>query len=565
MGLYLRLSLFFKLYSIFFFYSKPITEEAKPKIIAVGNPGAGKSTILNSLAGEVLFESGFNAGGGLTYKLDERRNKNGHLFLDTPGLADEEMRKKAGEAISEGLRKGGSYKVIFFVTQEAGRVNQQDATTLKLVLEAAPDIGMDYGIIVNKVSPGVLKKFKDEALKFEFLNTLFAGIEERKCVYSNVKFFGRISELEDEKDKFFSPTKLKDDSDLSLSDFVQDWMPTVEITDINVADIDIELFDDMKKKMESMAKQVLENDDKWKEDRQKLEAQRIKDNEDHRKQVKEIEIKNAEKFKALEAKNAQKLVDFEHDRQREAEEYEKKQRELEAKSKRENEELKRQLKEHKGKAKKLENERKKDAEENRRLNEKKEMVMNLKLEQLKKDQILSEQDRQIEVKKLEDQITAGKIEAQDQFNKAQNQFKKLEEDHEREKKRLEKELQEKSEFQDLLEQVKPWRFVGEDLFQKAKDYIDVQTQGIRSLALAYSKGLIIENSSKYKLIYKESKFTCGYPLKTFDDDEMLFNNKCIPPNTAVAQFSQNYQAKHLCKYTNDQRPFVYDARGLRDF
>ena len=86
-------------------------------------------------------------------------------------------------------------------------------------------------------------------------------------------------------------------------------------------------------------------------------------------------------------------------------------------------------------------------------------------------------------------------------------------------KRLEKELQEKSEFQDLLEQVKPWRFVGEDLFQKAKDYIDVQTQGIRSLALAYSKGLIIENSSKYKLIYKESKFTCGYPLKTFDDDE----------------------------------------------
>ena len=144
-----------------------------------------------------------------------------------------------------------------------------------------------------------------------------------------------------------------------------------------------------------------------------------------------------------------------------------------------------------------------------------------------------------------------------------NQFKKLEEDHEREKKRLEKELQEKSEFQDLLEQVKPWRFVGDDLFQKAKVFIDVTSRGFRSQRLSYSKGLIIENTSSYNLIYRDSKFTCGTPLKSFDDDDMLFNNKCIPPNTAIAQFSQNYQAKHLCKYANDWGPFVYDTRGLR--
>ena len=50
-----------------------------------------------------------------------------------------------------GLRMGGTFIVLFFVTQEAGRVSQQDATTMRLVLEAAPEIGSNYGIIVNKV------------------------------------------------------------------------------------------------------------------------------------------------------------------------------------------------------------------------------------------------------------------------------------------------------------------------------------------------------------------------------------------------------------------------------
>ena len=55
------------------------------KIIAVGNPGAGKSSVLNSLSGENLFKSGLSIGKGLTYQLDERVNGNGH-FLDTPGI-----------------------------------------------------------------------------------------------------------------------------------------------------------------------------------------------------------------------------------------------------------------------------------------------------------------------------------------------------------------------------------------------------------------------------------------------------------------------------------------------
>ena len=94
-----------------------------------------------------------NLGKGLTYQLDEVINDKGH-FLDTPGLADESLRIKAGESIAIGLRKNGYYKILFFVTEQRGRVVQQDATTIKLILEAASEIKANYGIIVNMVSKG---------------------------------------------------------------------------------------------------------------------------------------------------------------------------------------------------------------------------------------------------------------------------------------------------------------------------------------------------------------------------------------------------------------------------
>ena len=39
-------------------------------LLAIGNPGSGKSTILNILAGKTLFRSGISFGNGLTNKLD---------------------------------------------------------------------------------------------------------------------------------------------------------------------------------------------------------------------------------------------------------------------------------------------------------------------------------------------------------------------------------------------------------------------------------------------------------------------------------------------------------------
>ena len=116
-----------------------------------------------------------------------KTNRNGS-FLDTPGLADETLRKVAGKSISAGLRKGGNYKVIFLFTEQSGRVNVQDATSMQLVLQAAPDIGNRYGIIVNKVDAKVIEKIRIDQGQ-EFLQILFSAIPDyQRCRSEQILF-----------------------------------------------------------------------------------------------------------------------------------------------------------------------------------------------------------------------------------------------------------------------------------------------------------------------------------------------------------------------------------------
>ena len=268
------------------------------KIIAVGNPGAGKSTLLNSLGGEVMFKSGLNMGNGLTYKLDERINENGH-FLDTPGLADEKLRKAAAGAISEGLRMGGQFKVLFFVTEQRGRVVQQDATTMQLVHEAAPEIKSHYGVIVNMVSKGVLKRLNQTEMSFyEFLNTLFAGMaDENRCIYSNIFVIGRVDDLEDEEDKVVPPETIIDPNGVTLRNFIDNVVPALVITKENVSEVRIEKFKEMTNKLEEMATEIKLKDERWKEERRRFEQKRIQDAAESKAKIEalqEIQKKNIE-------------------------------------------------------------------------------------------------------------------------------------------------------------------------------------------------------------------------------------------------------------------------------
>eukprot|EP00434_Breviolum_minutum_P041099 symbB.v1.2.036554.t1/scaffold5179.1/size30116/3 len=132
------------------------TDATQPtNFLVIGNPGTGKSTILNGLIGEAIFKSGISYGKGMTFQFD--KHKVGmHTYMDTPGLAHPELRKQAAAAITEALKQEGYYKIFFVVTLQNGLVKAEDVTTMKLMLDAAPI--SDFGIIINQVPP---KQYRD--------------------------------------------------------------------------------------------------------------------------------------------------------------------------------------------------------------------------------------------------------------------------------------------------------------------------------------------------------------------------------------------------------------------
>ena len=232
-------------------------------IVAIGNPGVGKSTILNALAGEHLFKSGISIGSGLTYQLDEKSNMRGRFF-DTPGLADDTYRKAAGEAIRDALRMGGRFKVLFFVMTESGRVVRQDVTTLKLVLDSCPELGNRYGIVINKVSQGVAKALQNPRNAEVMYAKLFSGIDEdRRCPPSNMTYILHKAELDSEDDKLVSLDTFKTLGGNTFADFIYNRVPTVELTPGRAKDIKTEDFDQinamLEEKLKAMEK-LMEND-----------------------------------------------------------------------------------------------------------------------------------------------------------------------------------------------------------------------------------------------------------------------------------------------------------------
>jgi len=279
-------------------------------IVAIGNPGVGKSTTLNALAGENLFKSGVSFGCGLTYKLDEKSNERGRFF-DTPGLADDTYRKAAGEAIRDALRTGGPFKVLFFVMTESGRVVRQDVTTLKLVLESCPELENKYGIVINKIPPPVAKGLEDVKNAEVFYAKLFSGIDEdRRCPPSNMTYILHSTDLDSIDDTFIPLESIKTMNGDPFADFVYHQVPTVQLTEGLAKDIDTERYDKENSRLEEVLRA--------------LEKRMVEDKKEFQREMDRL-------HKMLEKAEKEKLEQRQEDRQRHAEQMAFLQKQLESK------------------------------------------------------------------------------------------------------------------------------------------------------------------------------------------------------------------------------------------
>jgi len=234
------------------------------KLIFVGNPGVGKSTVLNSVAGEVLFRSGNSIGKGMTYQLDQETRKN-VTYCDTPGLADVELRKAAGEAISKVLKQGGRCKILFVMTQESMRVRPADSATMKVVLDAAPEIQSNFGVIVNKCTKKIKKQLDAEEGRNVLVTHLFGNTPYKT---DSIYIMERNEELEDEDDKYLSTENFD-----GFGKFIAVTVPWIDLTPGKAEDVKTDEFEEMTAKMEEYKKLLNENQEKYSEEMNKMKAQ----------------------------------------------------------------------------------------------------------------------------------------------------------------------------------------------------------------------------------------------------------------------------------------------------
>ncbi|RLN27102.1 hypothetical protein BBJ28_00020792 [Nothophytophthora sp. Chile5] len=206
----------------------PTTSRSTPQenYLFLGNPGTGKSTLINCLIGSQVFNSGVSYGEGLTQFFQKRRH-NGIVYMDTPGLADRKIQLKAAAAITQALKETGRYKLFFMVRLENGRVVSDDLVTIETVMESIDMKDVPYSIIVNNVKKRQYAKMMEKGEEFWKVVTLINSI---KFKTANIVFIPTLPSLEEEDNAY---TELPTD----VKSFIRADAPAVAVAPRAVNDI----------------------------------------------------------------------------------------------------------------------------------------------------------------------------------------------------------------------------------------------------------------------------------------------------------------------------------------
>ena len=174
--------------------------------------------MLNSVAGSIIFPSGPSE--RLTENVKQKTFRN-TTYCDTPGFQWGDN-TETGEAISMLLKDGGRCKVLFIVnvwkTSAGGWITREDNATMRLILDAAPEIGPDFGVIVNCCSK---KEIHD---KKRFAKNIFHGIKA-KHHHGSIHFVDFYPNLEDKENVLIEASKIQ-----TLKDFLNKKVPVIKMT-----------------------------------------------------------------------------------------------------------------------------------------------------------------------------------------------------------------------------------------------------------------------------------------------------------------------------------------------
>jgi len=204
-------------------------------ILFVGNPGKGKSTLLNALIGSAAFKSDVAYGTGLTAHFQQHTHTTGVVYCDTPGLDDVDKRQKAATEIELALKQNGKYRIVFVVTLEEGRCRPADGETMTTVLNAIqiPKEQLHFGVIINKLPPRQMSDLSANNFDNPHFKKVAAGLFTGDRVTDHIHLQPKVPQLEEAENAVLVPPPPE------LVDFINN-LPPVQVASqqVNALNVD---------------------------------------------------------------------------------------------------------------------------------------------------------------------------------------------------------------------------------------------------------------------------------------------------------------------------------------